>query len=355
MINRGTEAFKELLHYVTRPSVFSLKRDHDTGIHALRQKAKGVLVVSEKNQRMAATLSRKFVMEFESTYRGSQIELETIMLTGDEILMQSALLQHPAITGSGRGRYSFIITPGYAEAEAVHTVIRVLGLKLVQLFCVPGGMEGTFLNPRPGLSGVYNTPMPAHEYVDGLRGMRHDIKKICIAYKPCDQPQEQKAVEGQYLRIKKLLHSLDIEVTTHLWSFKDAYERELRTQLRDCQVIITLDEPAIGRHRKLVRDICKETRTLFCSSELTSVFEGAGVGVGVTEDTYIYPMLPLLRDMLTMRHEVVPSFQIPAQDGMRYNLRALERQGVQLTPLLRALLRMKAAEDESAIRLSQAE
>jgi len=350
--NKGTEAFKQLLHYITKPSAFFAKKDYDTGLHALGPKAKGILLMSEENRRMATTISQKFSMEFESVYRGSQVDLETILLQGDDIIMQSALLSHPSITGIGRGRYSFIITPGYTEAEIAHEVIRALGLRLVQLFCVPGAMEGQFLNPRPGLSGVYNTPMPAIEYADGLRSIRDDIKKVCIAYAPADQWQQQKAVEGQYLRVKKMLMSLGIEVVTHLWDFKNAYGRELRMQLKDCQVFITIDEPAVGKHRKLVKEVCEETRTLFCSSELTSVLEGAGVGMGITEDTYLYPMIPLLHDLLTMKNEVVPSFQIPAQEGIRYNLNALERQGVKLTALVRALLRMKAADDSSAIKLS---
>lgn len=350
--NRGTGAFKKLLQCVTQPSTLFSKGDHETGLHTLGTKARGLLIVSDENRRVAVNVKRKFAMEFEAVYHGSQIDIDTIVLKGDDIVMQSALLSNPAITGIDRGRYSFIITPGYTEAEVVHDVVRALNLKLAQLFCVPGGMEGVFLNPRPGLAGVYNTPMPAAEYADGLRGVCPDIKKVCIAYSPSDQLQQHKSLDGQYRRLKKMLTDLGIEVVTHLWDFKNAYERELKNQLKSCQVIITLDEPAVGQHRKLVKRLCEETETLFCSSELTSVLEGAGIGAGVTEDTYLYPMVPLLHELLNAGNEVVPSFQIPAQDGMRYNLDAMERQGVKLTALLRALLRMKAADDTSAIKLS---
>ncbi|MDQ5891043.1 MAG: putative tryptophan/tyrosine transport system substrate-binding protein [Candidatus Dependentiae bacterium] len=350
--NAATRLFNQVLSLVTEVSSFYA---HQASTHepSLGSKVRGLILSSTENREWTYTSRERFIAEFGTAYPDTELELTTIYLNGNEFEMYSALLSHPAIAGEDKGRFSFVITPGYIETELMAEIREVLNLNLIQLYAVPGSMTIPFLKPRRGLAGVHNTPMAATEYANGLRGLMPAIKKVCLAYTPDrEQASENDSLKAQRRFVLLALARKGIRVVEHLWNFNHLYSDDLRTHLAWADALITLDEPAVSRHRAEIVALCDQEKTLFCSSDLDSVFKGAGIGCGVTKEAYVRPMIVVLHNLLTT-DGYVKSYQIPKQVGLRYNWEAMLRQGLKLPDHIVALMQMKSVYDADIIRIDE--
>jgi len=310
----------------------------------------GLIIETEGNSDWTQAITTRLRPELETYMPGIEIDFLTITVSGDETDMYSALVSHPALTGGDKERFSFVITPGYTALRMVHEIREEFGLDIVQLYCVEDAFNFRFVQQDHGFSGVYNTPMAGGEYADALRAFIPDIKRACMVSTP------RRLVDGRHAIIeeqrKRITHALctdGIEVENHFWTYHEIHEGTLLEKLRDADVLITLDEPAVYRHCRALAQLCDSEQRIFCASELDSLFKGAALGGGVTKDAYIGLMAIVLHELL-ITSGIVNARCIPLQIGMRYNMRALERQGVQLTRTLKALLRLKSMHDRDCIR-----
>ncbi len=353
--NVASQTFNRVLGRITDDPETVSFNIYGRGIFGLGSSARGVLISTEENREWAQVLQQQFLTEFESIYRDIKLEIEPIFLKPNNLLLQSALLSHPFFRGRDKERYSFVITPGYTEAELINELRQALGLSAVQVYCLQGPIESSPIKPKEGVAGVHNTPMEGSEYAACLRGAVPTIKKVCIAYSPyIENLQEREMLRQHRNLIKAAFKEFPIEVVEHSWDFEEAYASELQTTLADCDVLITLDEPAVSKHADTVLKICEATQTLLCSSDLDLVVKGAGFGCGVAKSSYIKPMIKLLRALLA-RNGFVKSCQIPMQSGMRYNLRGIKNQGVKLSSIVLALLRAKDAHELDAVSILETE
>lgn len=317
-----------------------------------KRKIKGLVVASLDTADWAVRVRNHFMMEFSSLYHKTNLEMETIIVHGGIGEMQSALLKHSSIAGPHKKRFSFVITPGYAESMMFNEVRSALGLTVKQLYCVQGALTAPFRVLRDGIAGVHNMPMHAQEYLDGLRGLLPSLKSVCIASSPfVEQQDENDSIQRQRKAIKELFNASGIEVVEHLWDDNSYYPSELALKLQAVDALITLDEPAMYNHRIGVINLCNEFKKPLCASELDSVFGGAALGCGVTRDAFAKPLLSVLHDMMFPQKRLVSSIEIPMQVGMRYNLHAIARQGIVLSAETAALMRMKSIYDLDIITL----
>lgn len=348
--NAATGVFNEIVSLVAEASE-GYAAWRDCGRPALSGVICGLILSTEENREWAAAIESRYADEFHSVYPDTQLDLEVIHLTGNEAHMMSALLSHPAIVGADKERFSFVITPGYTEGDLFNTIRKGLDLAIVQLYCVAGPADGQFLAPQSGLGGVHNTPMAGRDYALAIRALAPQYKKVCVALShQRDHFSEQKALQRHRAELITALQGQGLEVVEHWWDFANLYENDLEEILKEVDVLITFDEPVVSRHRSRIAALCDIHKTLFCASELDSVLKGAALGCGLTKEAYVKPLISVVHRM--MIDDALPHYiQIPMQVGMRYNWAALKRQGVAISPTIKALMEMKAAHDESAIQM----
>jgi len=317
-----------------------------------KKKIKGLVVASLDTADWAVRVRNHFMMEFSSLYHKTNLEIETIIVQGGIGEMQSALLKHSSIAGRHKKRFSFVITPGYAESMMFNEVRSALGLTLKQLYCVQGAMTAPFRVLRDGIAGVHNVPMHPQEYLDSLRALIPNLKKVCIAASPyVEQEDENDAIQRQRKALSEIFTKNNIEVVEHLWDEHSYYPRDLALKVAASDVLITLDENAMYNHRSGVIDLCNQLKKPLCASELDSVFAGAALGCGITRDAFAKPLLSVLHDMMFPQQRLVSSVEIPMQVGMRYNLNAIALQGIVVSEEAAALMRMKSIYDLDIITL----
>ncbi len=317
-----------------------------------QKKVYGLVVASLDTLDWAVDARNHFMMEFSALYHRTDLEIETIIVQGGLGEMQSTLLKHSSISGPHKKRFSFVITPGYSESMIFNEVRSALGLSIKQLYCVQGSLTAPFRVLRDGIAGVHNAPMHPKEYLDSLKGLLPHLRSVCIAYSPnVEQQDENDMIQRQRKALRNMFAENGITVTEHLWDDRDMAADDLVDRLKVADVLITLDELAMNKHREKVIALCNQYKTPLCASELNSVFAGAALGCGVTRDSYAKPMLSVLHDMMFPQRRLVSSVEIPMQIGMRYSLRGIAAQGIVLQDETAALMRMKSIYDLDIVSL----
>ncbi len=345
----STTTFSDLIASASSTVAATLMRQRHP---FFQKKVRGIVFASTNTFDWALGLRHTFEVEFNSLYPETELELETLFVKGSHGEMQATLAHHPLLVGNDSERFSFVLTPGYAESVLFDEIRFMLNLSLPQIYCVPGSLTAHFAQVREGFAGVHNAMMYPQEYLDALRGLIPDLKRVCIAYTPyIEQREEEDMVKRQLGMLTRTFNRANIVVNKHLWDEKDIGEADLKRALKDNDVFITLNELAVHAHRKTLINLCNAYRTPLCASELDTVLEGAALGCGITRDTFAKPMLRVLHHMMFPRLRMVPSIEIPMQVGMRYNLRAMAQQGIVLSDENAALLRMKSVFDLDIISL----
>jgi len=317
-----------------------------------QKKVYGLVVASPDTHDWALRVRHHFMMEFNSLYPTTELELETIFVTGGPGEMQAALMNHPLLIGNDSGRFSFALTPGYTESMLFDEVRFMLNSSLPQIYCVQGALTAPFNKVRDGIAGVHNAMMHPQEYVDALKALVPDLKRIAIAQTAyIDHKDERDMVQRQAKLITQAFTRANITVDKYLWDDKTMNEDDFKRTLRVVDAVVTLDDAAIQVHRAKVIELCNAYKKPLCASELDSVFAGAALGCGITRDTFAKPMLRVLHHMMFPRRRMVASVEIPMQHGMRYNLNGVVAQGIILSDEDAALLRMKSIYDLDIISL----
>lgn len=347
--NVASSLFNNLLDSATSYAATKILRT----IHPFFQKkVYGLVMASPDTHDWAHRLRHHFMMEFNSLYPCAELELETVFVAGGPGEMQAALINHPLLKGNDAERFSFALTPGYTESMLFDEARFMLNVSLPQIYCVPGSLTAPFSKVREGIAGVHNAMMHPQEYVDALKALVPDLKRIAIAYTAyVDHKDEQDMVQRQAKLISQAFVRAGVQVEKHLWDDKNMAEDDLKRLLMCVDALITVDDIAMQKHRSKVIELCNAYRKPLCSSELDSVFAGAALGCGITRDAFAKPMLRVLHHMMFPRRRMVASVEIPMQNGMRYNLNGVITQGIILSDEDAALLRMKSIYDLDIISL----
>jgi len=319
---------------------------------AAQNRLKGIIISGPETREWAHKLGIHFTTECNAAFPDTIIELETVILEGSPEAMQSALLNHRAISGNKKDRCSFIITPGYTETHLVSEMRKFYSLDITHLYCVQGVPTRSFLETKKGRAGVHNTPMSPAIYVNNLQALIPNLKTVCIAYSAYrEQKEEYDSIQGQRRALKKAFVEQGITVLEHVWDIHSIDKQELQTLLTNTQALITLDEPTVYQHRQDIIALCNTARVPLCTSELDSVFAGAAIGCGITFDSFAKPLIAILHELINDTDGYVASLQIPMQTGMRYNKRGMQEQGIQLSLTIETLMLMKSIYEADIIAI----
>lgn len=290
------------------------------------------------------------------------VSVDQVLVTGTQADVRATLSDYYAVYASRAAEKTLIITPGWFESQMVALANSQAVLPYKQLFCLPSGQPGKFLQKtltaraEDGiLGGVYNMEMPAHRYIHSIRGFRPDAKKVCIAYDPATSSDLlRQALEAQVAELKTHCARESLEVVLHHWTPQDMHTEALRAAAHDADSVVILNEPAAAVHKKTLIRFCNAWNVFVCSSELDSVMEGAALGCGISGAAFAAPLTALI-----MEHFFYPQsleskmgwslHRIPEQSGMRFNEWAFAIQGVDLSKDREELIRMKSVFDVSVI------
>jgi len=347
--NAASALFNDLISAVGSSAALTIMRNNHP---FFQKKVYGLVLATPETNDWALRLRHHFGMEFSSLYPQLDLELETIFVKGGHGEMQAALVNHPLLVGKDSGRFSFVLTPGYAEAMVFDEVRFMLQSTLPQIYCVPGSLTAPFSKMREHFAGVHNAMMHPAEYIDALSALLPTIKTVGIAYTSyVEHRDENDHVQRQFRMLSEAFSRAGIEVVKHLWDAQDSNEYDLKRTLQVVDAFVTLDEMAVPVHREKLIALCNAYRTPLCASELDSVFAGAALGCGITRETFAKPMLRVLHTMMFPRNRLVSSVEIPMQKGMRYNMNGMVAQGVVISDKSAALMRMKSVYDLDIISL----
>ncbi len=342
-----------ILHIINTIRSLRIKKTKPADSLNNKKRMKGVIISGPENREWAQKLGTHFIAECNATFPDTIIELETIILEGSPEAMQAALLSHRVLSGNKKDRYSFIITPGYTETSMVSDIRKFYNLDVNHLYCVQGAQTHSFLETRKGRAGVHNTPMDPAVYVHNLKALIPDLKTVCLAYSAYrEERPEYDSIQRQRRALKAAFNKNDISILEHVWDVKSLDKQDLQTLLPKVQALITLDEPTVYQYRQEIIALCNSHKVPLCSSELDSVFAGAAIGCGITFDAFAKPLVALFHDLIHDVDGYVASIQIPMQTGMRYNKKAMEQQGIELSVNSETLMLMKSIYEDDIIKIA---
>jgi ABC-type uncharacterized transport system substrate-binding protein len=313
----------------------------------------GFVIHSKETKLWATALAAQLTRDFGWLYPDSKLTLEALELNDTNEHIQSALSQCPTFWDKKKARFSFALTPGYQASHLISDIRHRSPSVVPQLYCVPGTLPLSRSLDDSLMGGIHNTPMAATEYIDALKGLLPGITKVCLAYTQHPEKNTEASLQKtQRAAFAAACMRANIALVEHTWDHDTIYPQGLEDTLTEVDALITLDEPAMHKHRHEVIQLCNRLKKPLCASELDSVYAGAALGCGITATAFSKPLLRTLTDILLETTDIKSrSRAIPMQDGMRYNIQGLLQQGVVLDDSTLALVRMKSVFDTDAMTL----
>ncbi len=314
-----------------------------------------LVVHTEPHTGWANELIRELIQTFPTLMTGIELLCTRKLISGSYPDVKEQLQQELDLSNlTGAHPYSFIITVGAWESQIIHRIREHSRITIPQLHCmpsVPASSEpplNSIRNQYP-ITGVYSHPTSPDEYVSGLSGIAPHIKTVCIVFDDSDSDDEEEFLikHKQRRDLKNAFKTADIKTVSHYWSFNQPRLIELEIEARSVDAILLPDSPTTHANMPEIRQIAARNKVILCSSELDSVVKGASLGAGIVRSGFAAPLMSLMVDII-LANEIatVAPIKIPQQSGLRYNFDAMAEQGVEISPKLSSVLRMKSIFDK---------
>jgi len=319
-----------------------------------------VIAYSGPHARWAKMIEMQLGNALELAMPTLTFSIELLLLNGSTHDVTNTLLNHNLLSGQASSGHSFIITPGWWESEVVHEARTVGAISVPQLFCVPGSPATLFKDAntpanRRTLGGVYSWPTEPSTYVNNLKAIKPNIKRVCLAYNPyLGHGYMSRSIGYQASMLRAAFAAEGITLVPHFWDHQRIGLLELTEKARQCDAVITLHEPNAEMYHREVIDMCNTLHIPLCTSELDSVQAGAVLGCGTTGGSFSAPLVSLVSEYLMnpsrgLNWETVC---IPEQPGAYMNEQAREAQGVAFTKEQEALFKMRSIHGPLDIKYS---
>lgn len=317
---------------------------------------RGVIIHTEATAVWAEHIEREILSHDSSVFPQGSFTISRYEVSENKFTAYNDLMDHPTLFSHTR-KPSFIVTPGYWETALVDSAFSTTRYKVPHFYCLQGPLDHVNLRSHESsqqrtISGVSQLPMPAHEYIAALQGLIPSIKRICIVR---ESDRDNALVAQRIEEMRAICEHESIEVIEHIWDVDDMREGVLASKL-DMQLdaVVVLEGSAIDFHRHKIIALCNAKKVLLCASELDTVIAGAGLGAGLTNASYAIPLTRMITVHFLLHYaKILPEpYVIPQQPGMRYNMKAIDNQGVILTPQQSAMVRMQSVFDLDVIKLS---
>jgi len=325
------------------------------------EELKFVVAYTGPHARWARMIQMQLASALESALPSINFTIELLLLTGDVNDVTQTLLNHKLLSGQAEAGHSFIVTPGWWESEVVHEARLIGAISVPQLFCVPGSPATLFeagsgtVNDRRNFGGVYSWPTSPSHYVNNLRAIKPNMKKVCIAYSAhVEHGYMSRSMKYQAAALRNAFAEEGIMLVPHFWDHTNMGLLELTEKARKCDAVVTLHEPNAEMYHREVIDMCNFLKIPYCASELDSVHAGAVIGCGVTGGSFSAPLVSLVAEYLLNPSRGLnwETICIPEQPGAHLNELACEAQGITLNKEQEALFKMRSIHAPAEVKYS---
>jgi hypothetical protein len=190
---------------------------------------------------------------------------------------------------------------------------------------------------------IVTTPVKAEDFVAGLLGVLPDAKQVALLTDVTSDPAFDEFIQNRRAEFVTALNNKNVQTHIVPWSVNNIHINATEF-LEESDAVIVLEGPSIEVHRSWIISACNKAKTLLCCTELDSVIKGAGLGAGITLEAYTAPIVRRITDRIFAINDEDNryTFTIREQEGMRYNMNALDTQGISLTDEQRASLLMRS-------------
>ncbi len=314
-----------------------------------------LIIHSDPHLQWAEQLENELTQTFPSLIDGISLSCKKLLINGDFCDVTDQVGQELDLSNTAPVQpYSFIITVGEWESQIIHRVREFADITIPQLHCMPSipvssGAPLVSLRNKYTITGVYSHPTSPQEYIWALTGIVPQLKTVCIVFDDNDDGTDDDFFlkNRQRNELRSVFRDAGIKVLSHYWSLQQPRLIELEMEARCADAILLPNSPTTHANMAEIRRIGARNKIMLCSAELDSVISGASIGAGIIGAGFAAPLMSLMVDIV-LANEIASAepIKIPQQSGLRYNLAALEEQGVKVSEQLRALLRMKSVFDK---------
>jgi hypothetical protein len=267
------------------------------------------------------------------------------------LLPKTAEAAHSALLNAGVGTNVAcsdavaVITLGDWEADVLTTYRKNSGVSFSLFSCLTTsfGRSEDDNSSRQNDCLIAATPASPDEYVAGVLSVKKDLKLVDLRTDSLTYSETfNKSIAGRADAFVAAFKAKGIKCLVRPWSLMTSGE-PTNEYLQDVDAVVVLEGPSVIRHRDKLIKTCERENALLCTTELDSVFAGAALGCGVSLESFVPPLVSSLSNfVMGVRSDVMQQVTIPRQTGLRYNMRALQRQGVELSDEQRAALEMRS-------------
>lgn len=329
--------------YETVKELFK-KSDKKGSVCVTRQKRIAVIISNEKNW-WAVGILQRFVVSLREQLGAEHVPaIDIYSAYGDRGKLLTAMN-----TVVERGADA-VLSVGTWCTKEVRDYLESTRTDIPQVFCaaidpVGIGIVDSYERPGRNVSGVAMTLFDYASQMSSLRAICPALSQLVIVHGSYDDDAAMSGVIArQMVLLREACAAHGIKVCVCAVSGESDLEEKLSAILSGGQVqfVCTFSDFAILSSMELVIELCKKYKVPLCSAELASVYRGAAVGFGEHPSVFGRYGALFVADVLSERRLLIntPVLTVPRSSVMRFNLEALQSQGVVLDARTRDLLTM---------------
>lgn len=255
------------------------------------------------------------------------------------------------LLGDGRGScYDLVMTVGSWASREVRDYLDTASNPIPHIFCgvfdpLALGIVDSYELPGRPVTGVAAIPIDFDLTIDMLRALLPDLRAIAlVGGSTPNDPLMTAIVHRQVTVFSQACAARGMALVILAQPAPEEIVEVLARARREQQigVVCAVNDIFVSEYMEKLIEGCKAVGVPLCTSELSSVYHGAAIGVGAHGGLYGVHGAALAHEILVQRRRAssLPVVLPPVEQAMRYNYEALLAQGVTLTPAACHLLNM---------------
>lgn len=308
------------------------------------------IVISHERNMWALGVVQRFVAALREQFGYQQCpEVEILSAQGSADQLKD-VMSRLEVRQRKHHCYELVVTVGNWCSKEVRDHLDTWKQPLPQVFCpvnnpVRFGLIDSLDHTGRAVSGVTSVMPNYYNAVETMCAVKPDITSLLVPYDPC-QNDETLATEVEYHR-KELFAACDknnLAVRSVTISSPRDLTRLIGNELEAADAVCTLPEPTVYACMEALVAACNEKKTLLCTAELSSVYQGAAIGFGQRGSAYGPYAAAIVYDTLVNHRPLssIPVIRLSQEPLVRFNLDAMLAQGIELSPQARHLLSMSS-------------
>jgi len=318
-----------------------------TTLDSLSRKRVAIIISSHKKMWAVAAAQRIISSIRSSMGHDLSPEIDILSAQNSKEALYSELF--PLLDQEKKESYSCVVTVGNWVSKEVRDHCDTYWPELPQVFCgvddpTALGLVDSLRRTGRCVTGITSITRDYRRHVGMLLAIKPSTESVLIPYYTYDNDPGMLETVNSY--VKSLITTLqehDVMVTTLPINDPETAIAEIMNYIKRVDSVITLVDRATLANMDELIAVCNKYHKTLCTSDLSSVFQGAALGCGEHGTLYGSYVSSIICDIMLHKRDPrdIPVIKLQQGPDMCFNRDVLVQQGIMVTQQMMHLLQMR--------------